>query len=192
MQNCNRKVKCTFVNRKNIKPKKYITHDNGGRSFLVNVSKDIIQIYKSNFNFDYEPKKSDFTILVKEFNNFDGYWYGLDNSYKNIKINGTSILIQIKPKEYIIVGTYVIKFVTNEPIIEFRSPMGNSDVIYSYAWSENKIFNLIDKKISYMNKKDYIHLEIEKSVWQGGFYNVENKNDIKNLRRSKILHKRIF
>jgi len=184
--------KSTFIKRENIKPKNYITHDNGGRPFLVNISKDVIRIYTHDSTYyDVEPKKSDYTVLIKEITNFNGYWYGFDNNTKNKKTNGTSILIELKELKYIFIGVYVIEFVTDEPIIEFRSTMGNSDVIYSYAWSENKIYNFTDENVKYMNRQD-IDVQHEENVWTGGFYNKVYKNDIKNLKSSTLIHKRIF
>jgi hypothetical protein len=184
--------KSTFIKRENIKPKNYITHDNGGRPFLVNISKDVIRIYKhDSTDYDVEPKKSDYTVLIKEITNFNGYWYGFDNNTKNKKTNGTSILIEIKELKYIFIGVYVIEFVTDEPIIEFRSTMGNSDVTYPYAWSENKIYMLIYENVQYMNRKDVnIDVQNEASVWQNGFFNKEYKNNIKKLKRSVLIHKR--
>jgi hypothetical protein len=184
--------KSTFIKKENIKPKNYITHDNGGRPFLVDISKDLIRIYThDNTEYDVEPKKSDYTVLIKEISNFNGYWYGFDNSNFNKKTNGTSILIEVEKLRYIFIGVYVIEFVTNEPIIEFRSTMGNSDVTYPYAWSENKIYMFIYEHVQYMNRKDVdIDVQSEKSVWINGFFNKTYKNNIKNLKQSILIHDR--
>ena len=139
-----------------------------------------------------DPTKNDYNKLIKEINNFNGYWYGLDNNDSGRKTNGSSILIEINVKEYIFIGSCVLHFTTDEPIIEFRSPMGNSDVIYSYAWSENKLFDLTDSPVKYLNRNPDIDVENETSVWQHGFYNKLYARDVKKLKKSKVIHKRIF
>ena len=63
--------KITFIKKDDIKPKNYITHDNGGRPFLVNVSNNSIDIFTyKNLNNEYFLKNIFYKINSSFFDSF--------------------------------------------------------------------------------------------------------------------------
>lgn len=130
------------------------THDNGGRPFVFDDDSGHSRIYKE--------------VLF------------LGDKIKGIKKgeNSSSFLIELKDKNtYVFVGTELFKFSTDEPITNFFSPIGNSDVPYPYAKSENYYYMLLDK--IYVKKEDLT----EKDKYQEYYKNKEKlkKYPLKNL-----------
>jgi hypothetical protein len=120
------------------------THDNGGKSYSIYKDKDRTFIFK-----------------------FDEF---IPNTEKIFSSNGSSILIKTKNKlEYIFIGVKKIRFYTDEKIKHFKSDIGNSDVVYPYATSENYIYLFIENII--LNKKD-----IPKNITDYYQYYYKNKN----------------
>ena len=98
------------------------THDNGGKAYSIYKEKDRTFIFK-----------------------FDEF---IPDTEKIFSSNGSSILIKIKGKlEYVFIGVEKIRFKTDEKITLFKSEIGNSDVVYPYAKSENFIYLLIENTI---------------------------------------------
>ncbi len=74
-----------------------------------------------------------------------GFWSGFDASpYKS---HGNSILIKISDKKYIYVGQIIYSFNTDQAITDYISYMGNSDVPYPVAYSDDYVYFFLDKKI---------------------------------------------
>jgi len=122
----------SFIKKDKLTNKSFTTHYNGGRPFKIIVSKDDIKIY------NYEDDK-----LVLTFKKFIGYWYGYDMHYH---YHGNTILIQITRNQYVFVGPGIKSFETSEEILDFISPIGNSDVPYPVAYSDNYVYFMLDNK----------------------------------------------
>lgn len=121
--------------------KKYQTHWNGARPNLVVVAANTLIILKNNGDNKFDELVLKIDKYTKLFigtntNKFDGYY--------SEKFIGNSILIEIKPKEYIFIGKDVYKFITETPIIKYYSIMGNSDIPYPFAISQDKIYLMIE------------------------------------------------
>ena len=144
----------------------YYPHDNGGRYYKVIVKsknvtvmklrkqKDDISDYSKNTrNFDREILKN-----IKFKNIFIGKntnKFGSADSKKSY--TGNSLLLNIKDDNYMYIGTNIYLFTTETPIIKFYSIVGRSDVVYSFAYSDNKLYLLIESvcmNIDDWNKKD--------------------------------------
>jgi hypothetical protein len=171
----------------------YFIHDNGGRPFKVIANKSGIHIY-THQDIDYsklgengEPELK-YDILVKKITKFTGYWYGFDTSQFST-YHGNSILIQITKKQYIEVGYEIYSFETSEEIIDYISPVGNSDVPYPVAYSENYVYFMLDKK--YVPKKQLmiqatpINAEDIYSEYYGHI-NPENNKKMRKIKFKKV------
>ncbi|XWV24520.1 mg989 protein [Tupanvirus deep ocean] len=123
--------------------KEYLIHDNGGRPFKVIANKNNIRIYKREYDEDSDEDIYDEMIL--EFTDIDGYWDGFDSS--PYEMHGNSILIKLSDNEYIWVGWEIYKFKTNEIILDYVSPVGNSDVPYPVAFGENYVYFMLDQQM---------------------------------------------
>jgi hypothetical protein len=112
----------------------YFTHDNGGKPFKVNISNESINV----FNNETEKKLLTIKNYVKVF-------IGNDPEYPGSK--GNSILVRVNEENYVYIGTSIYQFKPKEKILKFYSPLGNSDVVYSYGISENFIYLFAEKKV---------------------------------------------
>lgn len=125
-------------------PRTYLTHDNGGTAFAVDVHRYKIEVYRM-FG-EYSGGRVLQTKYTKK-------WIG-DNLLKDSNYQpkgrcpGNSVLIEITPGNYIHVGSEVFYFKTRnqEPILKYVSPVGNSDVPYPYAIGKNYTYFMLDKE----------------------------------------------
>ena len=184
----------------------YYTHDNGGRPFKINVDNknNIVNVYlkiPDEFENKYSNKSS-LSIKYKKI------FIGKSPLNKMTKFSGgigdigNSILLDIGKKTYIFIGEKVIKFTYDKPIIEFVSPVGNSDVPYPYAYDidGNIIYiplmvkysyvkydkKMFDSPIEFINFKTYININI-KTYKKFKLYDKDN-----NLIRFKIYGKKFY
>ena len=115
----------------------YKTHDNGGRPFAVKViGKHVTVTYIDDDThkgkgkgipcFNIEAKKV--FVGKSPLNPMTEFSGGYGPAF-----DGNSFLLQFDSGRYIYVGDSVYGFKTKNEIIEFVSPVGNSDVPYPYA-----------------------------------------------------------
>jgi hypothetical protein len=112
--------------------KKYTTIWNGAEIYDVLVSKNEITIYKNG-------------IELHEIKNYLKIFIG-----KNIKkysqytkqFIGNTILIEIKPCNYMYIGEIIKTFNFTEPILKYISTMGNSGIPYPFGITENNVLLL--------------------------------------------------
>jgi hypothetical protein len=130
-------------------------------------------------------------------------WIGKD--HKNGKFAlGNTILVQTSQHEYIFIGTEMYRFKTKEPILQFCSPLGNSDVSYPFAKTHHFTYLLIE----YLAIPNYLLKKLQtrkmEPKWTkdvsdpyGIYYGQTTKQEQKRLAfdykfRKKMLVKRIF
>ena len=144
--------------------KHYLIHDNGGRPFAMYVSpkKDAVAIYKLPKGF-LEPEgvyHKDKTFvkyyseLVKKIKCKDVF---IGVSPKNTmtkfsggfgkKFDGNTNLIKLSDKRYVYVGETIFEFTSLNKIVDYQSPVGNSDVPYPYAIDEKGNYYLMLDKV---------------------------------------------
>lgn len=143
----------------------YKIHDNGGRPFIVYISKSqnkqLVYIYKlpDNTYFPYRKKRSCkidkryYTKLIKTYKvdkvfvgEHYGEMWGLPNSF----FKGNSILLKIG-KKYIFIGYVIMEFTPPEEIYKYYSNIGNNDVPYPVALGKQYVYFLIET--SYYKKE---------------------------------------
>lgn len=145
-----------YVAKKDIVPTHYLIHDNGGRPFMVDVTKKGIDIrtytqecFEPDWNWD---NLECYNVPVHHIKakDFQGYWWGYDTSPN--KMHGNTVLIKLTDHKYILVGWIIYEITTVEPITDFFAEVGNSDVPYPIAYSDNFVYFLID--YAYVPKKN--------------------------------------
>ena len=132
----------------------YYIHDNGGRPFKVSITQNKFYIYKileiKQIKINNKVKWKDIyeenPILTSKYNKV---FIGKDKNIKNSI--GNSILFEIKKNTYIQVGRSVQLIETPEPIIKYVSNIGNSDVVYPYAYTNNYVYLFLDSYATYKN-----------------------------------------
>lgn len=136
------------------------TLDNGGRPFIVNFDDKTSTIYKQEIIFDYDE------IFIDR---------GEDKN--------SSVLLR-KDNIYTFVGDKVYEFTTDDKIIDFDSPIGNSAVPYPVAIGEKNLYFMLDQvyvdKDEIGDTKDYYET----------FYDNKETLSINKMKNFKMLIKR--
>lgn len=159
------------------RPRLYYTHDNGGRPFRVYIDEEK-KIAMISLNED--EIQSSYPFIMNKLFKFDDVFIGKDTDdiYKEKKSadknDGNSILFLMKRDEhdhnndedheekhhelyeYMFVGSEIIIFTTDSPIIRFESPIGNSDVPYPFAVNTNDTYFLLNHYYIFFHSKDFI------------------------------------
>lgn len=120
--------------------KKYYTHNNGGRPYMVQIQDGIISIYENEPTYDEK---------VKTIKSYDKIFIGKDNTMvkgnkDDPRFLGNSILIKLSRHIYIYVGNEIYKFRTKDEIVDYKSYVGNSDVPYPYAIGTEYTYLMIE------------------------------------------------
>jgi hypothetical protein len=138
--------------------KRYYTHFNGGRPFLVYLGKKDAYIYEkpsddvemgNNWSRQMDENKWMYIKLVKHIN-FIKSFVGkspLNRMTKNSGghgkyFDGNTILLQTSKTNYVFIYNSIDNFKLDDKIIEFVSPVGNNDVPYPYVIGEKYIVGL--------------------------------------------------
>lgn len=153
----------------------YITHDNGDRPFkvIINPVQKTFTIHKyvgvnrAGFLL-YDPKplhKDKYQVL----------FVGQDPNYNYI---GNSILFKIKPHQYIWIGYEVTSFTIKDEIVDFMSPVGNSDVPYPYAIGTQNTYLLIENTYipNYLRTKQLDPYEQYYGLYTGGLSSKDSES----------------
>lgn len=127
---------------------KYLTHNNGGRPFMVSVDNSKVEVFTRGKNDKYkylskeeEENKTGWVIPVPSVKNYLKIFIGDDLAYG---YTGNSVLIQKSNTRYMYISGSIKEFKCPEQIIEFHAPVGNSDVPYPFAVTENGRFILFE------------------------------------------------
>ena len=191
---------------------KYFIHDNGGRPFLVYVAGNNVWIYKHSKETVVEDEKDldnpkYYTELVKEYTAKQVF---IGKSPKNEmtkysgghgpKFTGNSILLKIGDKRYVSIGWTIYEFSTKDEIIEYHSPVGNSDVPYPVAIGTDYVYFMIEdvyvakELFEDFPKKYKWHDHAYAKLWGQEPFTSQNKSDMKKHRKQmmhiKMVHKR--
>lgn len=201
----------SFVAKNKInKEQIYSIHDNGGTPFKVTVNKKEIvistydekklELLEEKVKKIVEKEESEnstdnakcydvpYDVQIMKINDFLGLWTGFDTSFFNK--NGNSLLIQITKTKYVYVGEHIFSFETDEEITDFIACMGNNDVPYTVAYSENYVYFLINHDV--VHKKYIQTVAIAQNASQmydeyfGEIYKYYSRNCKKNENKEEI------
>ena len=160
-------------------PKIYKIHDNGGRPFVVNVSGSEVSVSKNMDSFEKvngkwmdikRPEKMLFTIVADQIHIGKKSPKGGYDGMKSSEAEGNSILLHVgSVYRYIGSEIYDFKPIDGEKIIKYYSDIGNNDVPYPYALSNNYVYFMIEKTIVPLEEFD-----MKKNLY-GQYYEKSNK-----------------
>jgi hypothetical protein len=91
-----------------------------------------------------------YSFFISAFDEYEGYWYGYDSSAN--RMHNNTLLIKLSAHEYMHIGPVIYTFKTTDKIVDYISPLGNSDVSYAVAYGKSNIYFMNDFK--YVNKKN--------------------------------------
>lgn len=162
-------------------------HFNGGRPFRVEIdtNKHNIIIYK--INDDIDENGENVYNQLKIVKKYEYVFVPHDSVYG---FHGNTILIELYDKVYMYIGERIYTFQTREKIIDYKSPMGNSDVPYPFATSENYYY-LMNEEIYYdkMLAKNndpygvyYGHIDGIPEIQKNDIYKMEIMEDTRHTR----------
>jgi hypothetical protein len=128
----------------------YLIHENGGRPFKVFINWPTNTVCLQGYlSWDNGDMKLGYVDLG-EFKNVERIFIGPDKNFANsadlrTEFLGNSILLEVSERSYVhIAGMGVRSFTTEERIHAYFAPVGNNDVPYPYAMSDNFIYFLSD------------------------------------------------
>ncbi len=188
------------------KTKKYMTHDNGGRPFMIKVSNQLVKIYKQNKKDELKDIKQEdnpsYSELIASYEPLKIFIGKSDDEYNNGPYyDGNSILLYINKNKndglynYVFIGDTIFSFTTKSPIIRYDSPVGNSDIPWPFAVDENDIYYLLTENV--LIKMDKFARDQNNKLYidpYAYFYDAVEKgksiNDYPILENKKIIHKR--
>lgn len=166
----------------------YEIHDNGGRPFRVVIDKSNVKIFNNETDellHEYHLVKQIFigTSPLNEMTEFSG-GHGPD-------FDGNSILLNLLGNVYVYIGPEILMFMTNSPVVNYSSPVGNNDVPYPFAVCENKEVILLIENVCltrctnfeypyleyYRQSKMDMSVKIEIIAKDPNGYNDEEDND---------------
>ncbi len=136
----------------------YKIHDNGGRPFIVKISGNRVKIYKNHDGeiVSTEPFFDEIAerVFVGESpkNEMTEFSAGHGDSFK-----GNSLLLCLCDidLEYVFIGQKVYSFRSLSEIVQYVSPVGNSNVPYPYAIdTENRAYLMIENVIVQLTEEE--------------------------------------
>ena len=148
----------------------YLIHDNGGRPFKVIVSNNHVIVYKRTKEEQQRAEEVDqeiddekaydkkmkrlYSDKLFEWKNVVRVFIGHHSpnipktwSSSDFVSIGNSILVHVKGKTYVSIGPSIYEFEAEEPITEYLSEIGNSDVPYPIAFSPNYAYLMIESTL---------------------------------------------
>jgi hypothetical protein len=134
----------------------FLIHHNGGRPWQVTIDGDTVHVAETVFKKGTGYETGGPTVLSLAFTKL---WIPKGESARFPSPNaneypehvewipwhdnqgdGNTILLQEPDGSYVHIGVEIQRFKTHEPVTEFRSPIGNSNVPYSRIYTENYIY----------------------------------------------------
>lgn len=140
----------------------YYTHDNGGRPYKVVIENDKKVIVYKSIGYDHGKEK---TLYDKNpIITFDAKKVFIGKSPLNgmtefsgghgPEFDGNSILLELKPNEYVCIGSDIFSFETKCEIKEYVSPVGNNDVPYPFAIDKQNNYYLITFEVIVLDNEN--------------------------------------
>lgn len=119
-----------------MEPVVYKTHWNGAQPYEVTICGKNVTVKRKD-------KDKMYSIDVLSQKNCRNIYVGEDEAYP--QFDGNSILLETSvPKRYIFIGHEIYFFETNDTITDYKSPIGNSDVPYPYAFGIDNTYLMLE------------------------------------------------
>ena len=155
----------------------YYIHSNGGRPFKVEINENTLYLYKME---DYETSTYQLNpsltlslvgrkVFYPKGNRLTPSRY-IQPTASEAK--GNSLLVELAPFVYLYIGSMVYIFNTDDHIIAYYSPIGNSDVPYPWAVGTENVYLMIEQ--AYMNIGDVTNAGMPYEDYYGSIANRRN------------------
>lgn len=155
------------------KGKRYFTHNNGDKPYMVIVDNKNVYVYRYSDDFPHleDLKANDYTILVKEYLGVKDIFIGKavkgddSSNAASSQTIGNSILLEISNGKYAFIGGLVYEFEPKDKIVEYYSMIGNSDVPYPVAIGEKNVYFVVSGGRNGYLSRDYFEGFPSKYSW---------------------------
>lgn len=133
--------------------KKYYTHSNYERPYLVYVKKDVHVFAKNKENYTKVKKYSPKKVFIGKSPTIK---FTKKSGSIGKKFDGNSILLKLIKNKYVIIQDSIKEFTTpdNDEIIKFVSPVGPGDIPYPLAFGKKYVYSFVDG-VSFISNKDF-------------------------------------
>ena len=180
----------------------YLTHDNGGNPFLVDIKEKNVKIYRINPKVYLDDvKKHYYDYLIKEYLTKKIF---IGKSPKNKmtefsagygkKFDGNSILLELPDGKCVFIGESIYQFTPTSRIVSYCSPVGNNDVPYPFALDSENIYFMLDKTyvpIKYLPKLKKKQMTDLYTYYYGQYDSEPLDKHAKKMKGLKIIQKRL-
>jgi hypothetical protein len=188
----------------------WYTHDNGGLPFMVKAAGEKDSYVVSLSKLDAEKEGYDETkgacagnyTLIKEYNNIEDVIVGkspcipmtLYSGGVGRAFDGNTVLLKVKSEDntncYIYIGDYIMEFHTPKPIIEYYSPVGNNDVSYPIALTDDDVCFMIHN--TFISKKEFPVGYNWPQAYELYYRYEHTKPSAIRCRETKLIHERLL
>ena len=190
----------------------YMTHWNGGRSFIVYIKDHTIAVYRQptfqdkvflveETKCEIEKKEGNSCEEVETDDDDDEKWHYMIHvaTFTNVrrifvgkspktatteysggygeKFDGNSILVHVGETKYIHIGAEMYSFTSMDDIVEYYSPVGNSDVPQPVAIGTQHAYFMLDKECVALEHFTRVLTQEDKEDLYAHFY-FENETNI--------------
>lgn len=121
-----------FISNEDLKETKGDSFFVGGRLFEVSIDHECILILKPRTELEF-MWDNHYIEIIKEFNNFLGYWEDIGDRYGN-NVEDTA-LIKIDKFNYVYLGKEIYSFETDEEILDYAA---------GKAYGKNCVYEMLD------------------------------------------------
>ncbi len=189
------------VEKKVIKGKSYMIHDNFERPFKVVIDGKDVYIYKEGDeegNYDKLVKK--YEVKKVYIGKSSGLAKGSDHKPNDAKkFEGNSILLQIGKNRYVYIGDGVYEFEMDDEVEKYYSLLGHSDVPYPVILGKKNVYFMLGGDQRYVDRKLFpkdmknVDWEDAYAMYYGHIPGMNKlKDKSKKMKKVKMIHKRIW
>jgi hypothetical protein len=168
-----------IIKKKYIGYKKYFTHFNGGRPYLVYIKDNNVAIYSESDNFSIDD-----SLYSNNYNDNKWMYINLVETYKVNKVfigrsplikmtessggygkyfDGNTILLLLNNNNYIYIRDNIKKFKINDKIKKYFSFVGYNDIPYPMAIGEKNIY-FFGYPSGYLPVNEFLKFKSEKNL----------------------------
>ncbi len=169
--------------------KTYMIHDNRSNPYSVNINGNKVVVFRNQYNEDtqkYVMDKKVLELVADKIFIGDDPLHASMNWAPNYK--GNSILVKSGNK-YIYIGDKIFSFEPKEEITAYYSPVGNNDVPYPYAVSDNHTYLILENIIL-----DNMALDLAKDAYEQYYESMGSEDEKAKMSKAskpmktKIIH----
>ena len=124
------------------KVKGYLTHNNGARTYFIQIINNNKIIIRRN-----DDNDGTYNEIIKKYNVIKiiaGKGIGIFTASESKKFDGNTVLLQLTKNKYVYIGDKIYEFIMLDEFKKYHSLLGNSDVPYPVLIGTEYIYFMLD------------------------------------------------